>query len=42
MMNIIFCLLLDIKPLSYEEAMKDNRWRQAMKEEIKAIEKNNT
>ena len=40
--NDLFCLFVDSEPLNFDEAMKDKRWRQAMEEEIKAIEKNNT
>lgn len=38
----LFCLLVDSEPLDFNEAVKDERWRQGMEEEIKAIEKNNT
>jgi len=30
------------EPTSYEEAIKDKRWRQAMNEEVQALQKNNT
>ncbi|RZB60363.1 Chlorophyll synthase, chloroplastic [Glycine soja] len=40
--NDLFYLFVDSEPLNFDEAMKDKRWRQAMEEEIKAIEKNNT
>jgi hypothetical protein len=32
----------DCEPIGFEEAVKDEKWRNAMDEEIKAIEKNNT
>nr|GFD51467.1 copia-type polyprotein [Tanacetum cinerariifolium] len=32
----------DCEPLVFEEAMKSKKWRQAMEEEIKSIEKNDT
>ena len=32
----------DSEPMNFDEAMRDKRWRQAMKEEINAIKKNNT
>ena len=33
---------VDSEPLSFDDAMKDKKWRKAMEEEIKSIEKNNT
>nr|GEW30773.1 retrovirus-related Pol polyprotein from transposon TNT 1-94 [Tanacetum cinerariifolium] len=35
-------LYADCEPLVFEEAMKSKKWRQAMEEEIKSIEKNDT
>ncbi|RDY01786.1 hypothetical protein CR513_14843, partial [Mucuna pruriens] len=40
--NDLFCLFVDNEPLTFDEAIEDKRWRQAMEEEIKAIEKNDT
>jgi len=37
-----YALIAESKPLSYEEAVSDERWWKAMKEEIEAIEKNHT
>ncbi|GKF10568.1 retrovirus-related pol polyprotein from transposon TNT 1-94, partial [Tanacetum coccineum] len=36
----LLCLYADCEPLVFEEFMKSKKWRQAMKEEIKSIEKN--
>ncbi|GKA13910.1 retrovirus-related pol polyprotein from transposon TNT 1-94 [Tanacetum coccineum] len=36
------CLYANCEPLVFEEAMKSKKWRQAMDEEIKSIEKNDT
>ncbi|RDY05923.1 hypothetical protein CR513_10178, partial [Mucuna pruriens] len=38
--NDLFCLFVDSEPLTFDESMEDKRWRQVMKEEIKAIKKN--
>ena len=38
----LFCLYADYEPLTFEEAMKEDCWRSAMKEEIQVIEKNQT
>ncbi|KAJ1390452.1 copia-type polyprotein [Sesbania bispinosa] len=38
----LYCLLINCKPLNFEEAVKDKRWRHAIEEDIKSIEKNNT
>ncbi|GJS28548.1 retrovirus-related pol polyprotein from transposon TNT 1-94 [Tanacetum coccineum] len=38
----LLCLYTDCEPLVFEEAMRSKKWRQAMKEEIKSIEKNDT
>ncbi|GJY10384.1 retrovirus-related pol polyprotein from transposon TNT 1-94 [Tanacetum coccineum] len=35
----LLCLYADCEPLVFEEFMKSKKWRQAMKEEIKSIEK---
>lgn len=37
-----FCLFANIEPISFNEAIEDEKWRKAMNEEIGAIEKNNT
>ena len=37
-----YALLSEFDPLSFEEAVKDIKRKQAMDEEIKSIEKNNT
>lgn len=37
-----FALLADAEPINFTEAMKEKAWREAMKEEIKAIERNKT
>nr|GEV04843.1 retrovirus-related Pol polyprotein from transposon TNT 1-94 [Tanacetum cinerariifolium] len=38
----LLCLYANCEPLVFEEAMKSKKWRQAMEEEIKSIEKNDT
>ena len=38
----LLCLYADCEPLVFEEAMRSKKWRQAMDEEIKSIEKNDT
>lgn len=38
----LFCLFVDCEPIGYEDAVQNKRWRDAMDEEIKAIEKNDT
>jgi len=40
--STMFCLFVDTEPMTFEEAVKDERWRLAMDEEMKAIERNNT
>ncbi|KAL4297638.1 hypothetical protein GQ457_12G007010 [Hibiscus cannabinus] len=40
--NDLFCLFVDSEPLNFDDAVKDERWKLAMDEEIKSIEKNNT
>ncbi|CAJ2635289.1 unnamed protein product [Trifolium pratense] len=37
-----FALFVDTEPVSFEEAIVSNVWKQAMIDEIKAIERNNT
>ena len=39
---VYFCLFAYYDPISYEEATSDEKWIQAMNEEIQSIEKNNT
>ncbi|GJY75754.1 retrovirus-related pol polyprotein from transposon TNT 1-94 [Tanacetum coccineum] len=39
---LLLCLYADCEPLVFEEAMKIKKWRQAMEEEIKSIEKHDT
>ncbi|KAL4290879.1 hypothetical protein GQ457_14G021340 [Hibiscus cannabinus] len=39
--NDLFCLFVDSEPLNFDD-VKDERWKLAMDEEIKSIEKNNT
>ncbi|KAL0409127.1 UNVERIFIED_CONTAM: Retrovirus-related Pol polyprotein from transposon TNT 1-94 [Sesamum radiatum] len=38
----LFCLFMNDEPLSFEEAIKEKKWIQAMEEEIHSIEKNDT
>lgn len=38
----LYCLFADSEPLTFNEAMQDKRWKEAIDEEIKSIEKNNT
>jgi len=38
----LYCHFADCEPIGFEEVVKDEKWRNAMDEEIKAIEKNNT
>ncbi|KAE8676644.1 hypothetical protein F3Y22_tig00111582pilonHSYRG00249 [Hibiscus syriacus] len=38
----LFCLFADCEPMSFQEAVQEKKWRYAMDEEIKAIEKNDT
>ncbi|GMP88730.1 hypothetical protein CsSME_00040608 [Camellia sinensis var. sinensis] len=38
----LFCLLLDSDPLTFSEAIQEDKWKKAMDEEIHAIEKNDT
>ena len=38
----LFCLFADCEPVNFQEAAQDGKWRNAMDDEIKAIEKNDT
>ncbi|KAE8721174.1 hypothetical protein F3Y22_tig00016637pilonHSYRG00095 [Hibiscus syriacus] len=38
----LVCLLADAENISFEEALRDKKWRTAMNEEIEAIDRNNT
>lgn len=38
----LVCLLADAENISFEEAVRDKKWKNAMDEEIKAIDRNNT
>ena len=38
----LFCLFADCEPIGFEEAIQSKRWKDAMDDEIKAIEKNDT
>ena len=38
----LFCLFADCEPVAFEEAAQNPKWRDAMDEEIKSIEKNDT
>jgi hypothetical protein len=38
----LFCLFAGCEPIGFEEAVQSKRWRDAMNQEIKAIEKNDT
>jgi len=38
----LFCLFSDCEPVGFEEVVQDERWKEVMDEEIKAIEKKNT
>ena len=40
--NDLLCLFVDNESLTFEENMKDKRWRQAMENEINVIKKNDT
>ena len=37
-----FALFADCNPITFQEANKEIKWRRAMDEEIKSIEKNDT
>jgi hypothetical protein len=36
----LVCLLADVETISFEEAIQNPKWKAAMDEEMKAIEKN--
>jgi hypothetical protein len=38
----LVCLLADAENISFEEAIRDKKWKSAMDEEIRAIDRNNT
>ncbi|KAM0962557.1 hypothetical protein ACFX2J_021576 [Malus domestica] len=38
----LLCLFADCKPVDFQEAVQDTKWRKAMDEEIEAIHKNDT
>ena len=38
----LYCLLMTSDPVSFEEANQEEKWRSAMDEEIRSIEKNKT
>ncbi|GMJ04996.1 hypothetical protein HRI_004168800 [Hibiscus trionum] len=38
----LFCLLASSDPITYEEAIEDDKWKNAMNEEIASIERNDT
>jgi hypothetical protein len=38
----LYCYFVNCEPIGFEEAVQDEKWRNAMDEEIKPIEKNNT
>ena len=38
----LFCLFADCEPVNFQEAAQDGKWINAMDDEIKAIEKNDT
>lgn len=40
--NANFALFVDSDPITYTEAVKEEKWREAMNNEIKSIEKNQT
>ena len=39
---IFYCLFGDCEPISFQEAIANKKWKDAMDEEIRAIEKNDT
>ena len=39
---ILYCLFGDCEPISFQEAIANKKWKDAMDEEIRAIEKNDT
>ena len=40
--STLYCLFSDSEPINFEEATQDKKWRLAMNEEMKAIQKNGT
>jgi hypothetical protein len=38
----LVCLLADAEDITFEQAMKDEKWQAAMQEEMNKIEKNDT
>jgi hypothetical protein len=38
----LICLLADAETISFEEAVRDPKWKVTLDEEMKAIEKNET
>ena len=40
--SALYCLFADSEPINFEEATHDKKWRLAMNEEMKAIQKNGT
>ena len=38
----MFCLLSGCEPVSFDQAVQDEKWKKAMEEEISSIEKNQT
>lgn len=38
----LYCLFTDSEPINFKEATQDEKWRLAMNEEMKAIQKNDT
>lgn len=38
----LFCLFVNCEPINFEKAAQSKKWINAMEEEIKAVEKNNT
>ena len=38
----LFCLLASSDPITYEEAIEDDKWKNAMDEEIASIQRNDT
>ena len=40
--NEYLCQISQVEPRSVDEAIKDNYWKEAMKEELQQIIKNNT
>lgn len=38
----LYCLFVDCEPMNFQEAVVNKNWKDAMDEEIKAINKNDT